>query len=279
MARLYFRKEFVMAKRFYWLKLKEDFFRDKAMKKLRKLAGGDTYTIIYLKMMLLSISAKGYLYYEGVEDDFCSELALDLDENTEDVKLAVAYLASKNKIERVSEDTYFLPDAAKAIGSETAAAERKRNQREREKNSLSNVVQEMNERDNVTPLSQPVTTCHIDIDKDIDREKEKDLSNLSYTVGAENISTFQQHPTLQEVQEFVKQKNIHINVLKFYDYYEKTGWKTKSGQPITNWKGKVYQWASTEGIPHKKKQQDFVSENAEAYASLIYNLDEPFEKR
>ena len=86
-----------MAKRFYWLKLKEDFFRDKAMKKLRKLAGGDTYTIIYLKMMLLSISAKGYLYYEGVEDDFCSELALDLDENTEDVKLAVAYLASKNK--------------------------------------------------------------------------------------------------------------------------------------------------------------------------------------
>ena len=93
--------------------------------------------------MLLSISAKGYLYYEGVEDDFCSELALDLDENTEDVKLAVAYLASKNKIERVSEDTYFLPDAAKAIGSETAAAERKRNQREREKNSLSNVVQEM----------------------------------------------------------------------------------------------------------------------------------------
>ena len=113
-----------MAKRFYWLKLKEDFFRDKAMKILRKLAGGDTYTIIYLKMMLLSISAKGYLYYEGVEDDFCSELALDLDENTEDVKLAVAYLASKNKIERVSEDTYFLPDAAKAIGSETAAAER-----------------------------------------------------------------------------------------------------------------------------------------------------------
>ena len=89
-----------MAKRFYWLKLKEDFFRDKAMKKLRKLAGGDTYTIIYLKMMLLSISAKGYLYYEGVEEDLCSELALDLDENTEDVKRAVAYLASKNKIER-----------------------------------------------------------------------------------------------------------------------------------------------------------------------------------
>ena len=37
-------------KKFFWLKLKEDFFRDKRIKKLRKIAGGDTYTIIYLKL-------------------------------------------------------------------------------------------------------------------------------------------------------------------------------------------------------------------------------------
>ena len=44
-----------MSKRYYWLKLKEDFFRDKVMKKMRKIAGGDTYVVIYLKMMLMSI--------------------------------------------------------------------------------------------------------------------------------------------------------------------------------------------------------------------------------
>lgn len=38
-----------MAKRYYWLKLPDGFFRQKAIKKLRKIAGGDTYTIIYLK--------------------------------------------------------------------------------------------------------------------------------------------------------------------------------------------------------------------------------------
>ena len=38
-------------KKYYWLKLKEDFFRDKKIKKLRKIAGGDTYTIIYLKYL------------------------------------------------------------------------------------------------------------------------------------------------------------------------------------------------------------------------------------
>ena len=30
-------------KRYYWLKLSEDFFRQKEIKKLRRIAGGDTY--------------------------------------------------------------------------------------------------------------------------------------------------------------------------------------------------------------------------------------------
>ena len=35
-----------MAKKYFWLKLKKVFFRDKAIKKLRSIAGGDTYTIL-----------------------------------------------------------------------------------------------------------------------------------------------------------------------------------------------------------------------------------------
>ena len=70
-----------MGKRFYWFKMKNGFFEDKRIKKLRKIAGGDTYTIIYLKMMLKSLSNNGVLIYEGVEDSFSAELALDLDED------------------------------------------------------------------------------------------------------------------------------------------------------------------------------------------------------
>lgn len=44
-----------MGKRYYWLKLPDDFFRQKPIKKLRRIAGGDTYTIIYLKMLLVSL--------------------------------------------------------------------------------------------------------------------------------------------------------------------------------------------------------------------------------
>ena len=42
-------------RRYYWLKLKEDFFIDKRIKRLRRISGGDTYTIIYLKLLLLSL--------------------------------------------------------------------------------------------------------------------------------------------------------------------------------------------------------------------------------
>ena len=84
-------------------------------------------------------------------------------------------------------------------------------------------------------------------------------------------------PTLEEIRLFAEQERIHIDVQKFYDYYTERDWKTKNGNFIRNWKKTLQYWGKTEGTPHKgKKQQDPpVSENAAAYASLIYNLDEP----
>ena len=85
-------------------------------------------------------------------------------------------------------------------------------------------------------------------------------------------------PTLEEIRLFAEQEGIHIDVQKFYDYYTERDWKTKNGNFIRNWKKTLQYWGETEGTPHKgKKQQQEtpVSENAEAYASLILNLDEP----
>ena len=62
-------------KKYYWLKMTDQFFEDKAIKKLRKIAGGDTYTIIYLKMLLTAIKQGNKMYFEGIEDDFMEELA------------------------------------------------------------------------------------------------------------------------------------------------------------------------------------------------------------
>lgn len=67
-------------KRYYWIKLKKEFFTDKRIKRLRRTSGGDTYTIIQIKLLLLSLKDEGDFYYDGVESDFIKELALTMDE-------------------------------------------------------------------------------------------------------------------------------------------------------------------------------------------------------
>lgn len=122
-----------MAKRYYWLKLKADWFSDKRIKKLRSIAGGDTHTIIYLKMMLLSLKDEGKLYFEGVEDNFASEISLALDEDAENVKLTLAFLQRHGLIEIGDDDEYQLTEVPTIISSETASTIRSRECRERKK--------------------------------------------------------------------------------------------------------------------------------------------------
>ena len=81
-----------MAKKFYWLKLMDNFFRQKEIKKLRKIAGGDTYTIIYQEMMLLSLENGGKLFFDDFGEDIAEEIALELDESPENVRVTISYL-------------------------------------------------------------------------------------------------------------------------------------------------------------------------------------------
>lgn len=95
-------------KRYFWLKLHKDFFKRKEIKRLRKIAGGDTYTIIYMEMLLRSIIDEGKLFFDGLEDDFASELALDLDEDEENVKITIQYLLKTGLLEIRSDEEYYL---------------------------------------------------------------------------------------------------------------------------------------------------------------------------
>ncbi len=122
-------------KRYYWLKLHEGFFDDPIIKKLRKIAGGDTYTCIYLKMMLMSVKTEGILIYEGIESSLEKELALKLDEEEENVKIVINYLFSFKLLEEESKQhrSYIMPAVLKMTGSEGSSAKRVREYRERQK--------------------------------------------------------------------------------------------------------------------------------------------------
>jgi len=122
-----------MAKKYFWLKLKTDFFTSRAMKKLRRIAGGDTYTVIYLKLQLLSLKDEGLLYYEGVEPTFYEEMALALDEDEENVRATLIFLENMGLIEKKNDHEYILTEVPYLIGSETDKAELMRKKRAKEK--------------------------------------------------------------------------------------------------------------------------------------------------
>ena len=155
-----------MSKTYYWLRLKRDFFKSLAMKKLRKIAGGDTYTIIYLKLQLLSLENEGYLFFEGVENDFSEEIALALDEDVENVKVTLNYLKNVGLISQDNENQFFLPEVPFLIGKETDKAELMRKKRAREKQML------LENGNNVTTQLPSVTNCYTE--KEIEKEKEKE---------------------------------------------------------------------------------------------------------
>lgn len=153
-----------MAKRYYWLKLPKNFFEDKAIKRLRQIAGGDTYTIIYLKMLLKSMEDDGKLFYEGIEDTICDEIALDINESADDVQVTMNYLEKKGLLV-VTDSEVELPRLTEMVGSETDKAELMRKLRNKEKGN--NVTKISN---NVTKALPTVTNCYTE--KEIEKSRE-----------------------------------------------------------------------------------------------------------
>ncbi|MDN2450969.1 phage replisome organizer N-terminal domain-containing protein [Leuconostoc sp. UCMA20149] len=121
-------------KNYFWIKIRQDFFTDPYIKLLRRMAGGDTYTIIYLEMLVKSADTNGTIYFQGAGSDIAEELALMLNENVEDVRALLAYLEAKKLMTHpdLNEDIYLVatPDLT---GSETGSARRVREFRKRQK--------------------------------------------------------------------------------------------------------------------------------------------------
>lgn len=181
-------------KRYFWLKLHKDFFQRKEIKRLRKIAGGDTYTIIYLKMLLRSIMSEGKLYFDGLEEDFAAEVALDLDESEENVQITITYLLNSGLLEMRSDDEYYLPDTKNSTGCETAVAARVRRHREKQKALQCNT--------DVTQVKH-LSNGEIEIEKELDKEIEHRDRDIT-------ISTTRENKEIENPQSLSPVSNIDI---------------------------------------------------------------------
>ena len=167
-------KEKEMAKKYYWLKLKDNFFNQKEVKKLRRIAGGDTYTIIYLKMQLLSIKKDGIIEFEGTEKDLAEQLSYEIDENLDNIQVTLSFLKANNLIEEISENNFLLTKVPDCIGKEGASAERVRRHRERKALLEKEKEQKMLQCNGEVTNSNDVV---IESNTEIEIEKEKEINN------------------------------------------------------------------------------------------------------
>jgi predicted phage replisome organizer len=273
-------------KRYYWLKLKDDFFTQKAIKKLRRIAGGDTFTIIYLKMMLIAMKSDGRIYFEGIESSFYEELALELDEEEENVNLTIRYLLTHKLIEE-SENEYFIPESVNNTGSETDSAERVRRLRQKTLQCNDKVLQSNSD---VTTSNEDVTKCNVEKrreEKELDIRVDNKLIFESYTQNIELIETLKSfiefrksikakmsdhaiNLLLKNLDKLTESDNEKIEILNqsIVNGY-------KGVFPIKNNNVKMFEKTNKKSIPHYKSVNEEVSdEEFEEMLKLAKELEE-----
>ncbi len=124
----------------WWLQLQFAFFSDKRVRALRRKYG-DLALIIYQKMMLKSLENNCSMKYEGLEDTFEEEIAVDIVEDEAEkvalIKDVMEFLICHDLMVEQEDSSYFFPQAATMSASETDSAERMRRKRERDKEKSS----------------------------------------------------------------------------------------------------------------------------------------------
>ena len=150
-------------KKYYWLKLKNNFFSQREIKKLRNIAGGDTYVIIYLKLQLHSLENVGKILYAETEESIYEQLSYDLDEDQQNIQVTIKFLVSHRLIEMVNDQDISMIETKELIGSESESASRVRRYREKNKSLHCN--------DDVT-IGNKLVTTETEQDKQIEKKKE-----------------------------------------------------------------------------------------------------------
>jgi len=59
-------------------------------------------------------------------------------------------------------------------------------------------------------------------------------------------------PTREEVENYARQIDFHVDAEKFIDYYAVRGWKLKDGSPLKDWKAALRTWKKNQ----KKNQSE-----------------------
>ena len=164
--------------KFYWLKLKRDFFKRHDIRIIESMPNGKDYLLFYLKLLCESVDHEGNLRFSESIPYNENMLATITDTNVDIVRSAVKVFTELGMMEVMDDGTYYMTEVNKMIGSETYWAEQKRKQRK-----LDNVQRLSNTSPTCPSKSQSKSkSIEIELDNDdlsiLNKLKDEEIQNL-----------------------------------------------------------------------------------------------------
>lgn len=214
------------AQKYYWLKLKRDFFKRHDIRIIEEMPNGKDYVLFYLKLLLESIDHEGSLRFSDTIPYNEQMLSVVTNTNIDIVRSAMKLFIDLNMMSICDDQTIYMNEVEKLIGSESKWAEKKRLQRTKE--------------DNVPKLS---SNCPTELELKSELNKEKELYITTTTTEAA--------PSLTEVYAYFNEwldDGASKEAEKFHAYNAKRDWDC-----LPDWKSAADLWIARIGEDRRTK--------------------------
>lgn len=221
-------------KKYYYLRLKDNFFDSDELKILESMKDGYLYSNILLKLYLRSLKNDGKLVVNDRIPYNAEMLASVTGHQVGTIKQALSMFKELGLIEILENGAIYMLDIQNFIGKGSTEADRQRlydrrisEERKQKKLTQSRNLEEILEK----------STPEIELEKDIKIEKEIHSSAKSTTTKRKRF----EKPTLSEIKAYCIERNNNVDAQHFFDYYESNGWKVGKNS-MKNWQAAVRTW-------------------------------------
>lgn len=168
------------SKKYYWLKLKRDFFKRHDIRIVESMPNGKDYILFYLKLLLESIDHEGTLRFSETIPYNEQMLSVVTNTNIDTVKSAMKLFIELNMMTVCDDQTIYMNEVDKLIGSASDNDNANRVRRCREKKKL---LALQNVTDSITKCNESKS---IEKEKDTELDTEVEVEAHTATATEEN---------------------------------------------------------------------------------------------
>lgn len=221
-------------KKYYYLRLKDNFFDSDELKILESMKDGYLYSNILLKLYLRSLKNDGKLVVNDRIPYNAEMLASVTGHQVGTIKQALSMFKELGLIEILENGAIYMLDIQNFIGKGSTEADRQRlyDRRISEERKQKKLTQSRN-------LEEILEKSTPEIEKELDIEIEKEIHSSAKSTTTKR-KRFEK-PTLSEIKAYCIERNNNVDAQHFFDYYESNGWKVGKNS-MKNWQAAVRTW-------------------------------------